>query len=174
MPVYWVSKSLPGRVAIIPRPRGGDWLDDEMLSLRGSGIDVVVSLLTEQEAEEFDLIQEAEFSRNHGIKFFSFPINDRETPVSREAALDLLKNLYHLLSSGKNIGIHSRQSIGRAALIAASLLVLTGESAETAFQMVGDARGREVPETMGQQSWVAKLAQEVTQISAQASASSQK
>jgi protein-tyrosine phosphatase len=173
-PVYWISKQLPGKLALIPRPRGGDWLDDEMVSLRNSGIDVIVSLLTEEESAEFDLAQEAELSGTHGISFFSFPINDRETPVSREAALDLLKDLRQLLTIGKNIGIHCRQSIGRAALIAASVLVLSGESAEAAFQMVSAARGREVPETQEQERWVARLAQEEAQFSAQATTSSRK
>lgn len=38
---YWVTTQL----AIVPRPRGDDWLDDEMVALREAGIDVVVSML---------------------------------------------------------------------------------------------------------------------------------
>ena len=137
-----------------------------MASLRDSGIDAIVSLLTADEAEEFHLEQEAESGQSHGISFFSFPITDRDVPASRETALNLLKKLLQLLATGKNIGIHCRQSIGRAALIAASLLVLSGESAETAFQIVGEARGCEVPETPEQQRWVAELAREAAQITA--------
>jgi hypothetical protein len=43
--LYWVEGPWSGRLAIMPRPRGGDWLEEEIQSWRRSGIDVVVSLL---------------------------------------------------------------------------------------------------------------------------------
>ena len=39
----------PGRLAIVPRPRGGDWLEDEVRAWREAGVDIVVSAL---EADE--------------------------------------------------------------------------------------------------------------------------
>jgi predicted protein tyrosine phosphatase len=69
----------------------------------------------------------------------------------------LLKDLSRLLASGKNIGVHCRQGIGRSALITTSLLVLSGLSPELAFQRVGAARGCEVPETPEQRDWVIAL-----------------
>ena len=52
--VHWI-KGLPCRLAILPRPRSGDWLEDEIRSLRGQGIDVLVSLLTPDETAELGL-----------------------------------------------------------------------------------------------------------------------
>jgi len=34
------------------RPRGGDWLQDEILALKRSGISILVSLLTPEEEDE--------------------------------------------------------------------------------------------------------------------------
>jgi len=44
--IYWISGVERGRLAILPRPRCGDWLEDEIGSLRLAGIGCLVSLLT--------------------------------------------------------------------------------------------------------------------------------
>jgi len=164
--VYWIPGQYPGKLAIIPRPRGGDWLEDEMTSLRKDGIDVIVSLLTNEEAVEFDLIREQAAGISSGIQFLPFPITDRSVPVSRNDAIELIRKIFRLLKEGKNVGIHCRQSIGRSALIAAGLLVLAGSTPEEAFQIIGEARGREVPETPEQEKWVRQLAQDSIRIAA--------
>jgi len=43
--VYWINLPMAGRLAIMARPRAGDWLDDEISGWRVQGIDTVVSLL---------------------------------------------------------------------------------------------------------------------------------
>ena len=43
--VYWIAGPWQGRLGIVPRPRGADWLDDETRAWRDVGIDMVVSLL---------------------------------------------------------------------------------------------------------------------------------
>src|SRR5688572_1255669 len=78
--VYWVPTSLAGRLAILPRPRGDDWLEDEVRGWRQAGIDVVVSLLTPGEAAEFGLTGEAEAARAVGIEFLGLPTPDRGVP----------------------------------------------------------------------------------------------
>ena len=56
--IYWIENPTQGRIGIMPRPRGGDWLEDEVRSLQRSGVDVVVSLLERHEVEELDLQEE--------------------------------------------------------------------------------------------------------------------
>jgi hypothetical protein len=77
---YWIEGPWKGRLAIVPRPRGGDWLEDEIHSWHEAGLDTVVSLLTTHEIEEFDLGSEERLSKAQGIEFISFPILDREVP----------------------------------------------------------------------------------------------
>ena len=57
----------------MPRPRGEDWLEDEIQAWRQSGIDVIVSLLTPDELADLDLTAEQELCRANRIKFVSFP-----------------------------------------------------------------------------------------------------
>lgn len=148
--LYWVHGTWPGRLAIMPRPRGGDWLEDEVRAWRDAGVDVVVSLLEREEVTDLDLTKEEELSRANRIEFLSLPIADRGVPKSREAVSELLTKLTAYLRAGKNVAVHCRQGIGRAALIAVSLLTRLGVDPETAIEHVGTARGRPVPETAEQ------------------------
>jgi protein-tyrosine phosphatase len=159
--LYWIDGPWLGHLAISSRPRGGDWLEDEVRSWRQDGIDVVVSLLTGDETTDLDLTQEAELCRVHGLQFLAFPIVDRSVPSSRRATLDFVEKLDNTLTEEKNVVIHCRQGIGRSALIAACLLVLTGMDPETAFQRVSAARGVSVPETPEQRDWVIEFSKKL-------------
>jgi hypothetical protein len=77
---YWIVRDANTKLAIVPRPRGGDWLEDDLLSLQREGIDIGGSLLTRSEEEELGLIDEGEICERIGIKFYNFPIPDRTTP----------------------------------------------------------------------------------------------
>jgi protein-tyrosine phosphatase len=158
--LYWIEAPWQGKLAILPRPRGGDWLEDEVRGWRAAGVDVVVSLLTSDEVADFDLAQEGSLCEAHGIDFRPFPIVDRSVPASRKATLDFVKKLAKLLMDGKSIAIHCRQGIGRSALIAASLLVLGGIAPEAAFQRVSEGRGCSVPETSEQRQWLMEFTQD--------------
>jgi protein-tyrosine phosphatase len=156
--IYWINRESPAKLAILLRPRGGDWLADEVRDWLGAGLDVVVSLLSEEEVAELDLAREAELCRSGGLEFISFPIIDRSVPASREETLGLARRLASRLSAGKNVGIHCRQGIGRSSLVAACALIQTGLSARTAFDLISQARGLTVPETAEQEKWVRDFA----------------
>ena len=153
---YWIEGPWKGGLAILPRPRGGDWLEDEISAWQESGIDVVVSLLAPDEVAEFDLQAENALSEAYGIEFVSFPIPDRGVPDSEAAAIALVHKLDQSLASGEKIAVHCRQGIGRSALIAASLLVASGVEPKTAFDRVAAARGSSVPDTPEQEEWVSE------------------
>ncbi len=152
--LYWISGPWPGRLAIVPRPRGGDWLADEVRSWRDAGLNVVVSLLTPEEIAEFELEQEENWCQVHGLQFHSFPIPDRGVPASRAALGDLVIGLEKALGASKGVAVHCRQGIGRSGLVTATLLVAAGEAPETALACISRARRRPVPDTLEQSDWV--------------------
>jgi protein-tyrosine phosphatase len=139
----------------MPRPRGGDWLEDEVKAWRSAGVDVVVSLLMPDEITELDLSDEKSLCESLGITYCSFPIVDRDVPASKTATAEVVSELAQMLIEGKNIAIHCRQGIGRAALIAICVLVLSGMDADAAMARVSQARGCAVPETIGQKRFIA-------------------
>jgi protein-tyrosine phosphatase len=160
MTSYQIEGPWPGELAIVPRPRGGDWLEVEIHDLKNGQFDGLVSLLTRDELDEFDLAAEANLTRAQGLEFYEFPIPDLGIPESFAAARELIDKLRGGLEEGKKIAIHCRQGIGRSGLIAAGVLVASGVDPETAFRRVSAARGLSVPETPEQRSWVVELARE--------------
>lgn len=156
--VYWIEGSSPGRLAILARPRGEDWLADEVAGWKDAGLDVVVSLLTPSENYELGLKEEVTIVEEHGLTFISFPISDYSVPTSKGETQKLVHELNERLANGNCIGIHCRQGIGRSSLIAACVLVTSGESPGAAFQQIQKARGVVVPDTAEQKEWVTSFA----------------
>lgn len=152
--LYWVGGPWAGKLAMAARPRGGDWLADEMSAWRQSGVDAVLSLLTPEEEQDLDLKQESSAVKARGMKFASLPIPDRQVPNSESEVSDALDRLDADLSAGKNVVIHCRQGIGRTGLIAACLLVGKGETPEAAVKALTAARRVPVPETTEQRRWI--------------------
>lgn len=159
--VYWIDGPWPGRLGIVLRPRGGDWLGDETAAWRKLGVDAVVSALEKEEIEQFALNQEAPFVATHGMVFGACPIQDRGVPVSISGFLQTLREVETVLQQGKNVVVHCRQGIGRSALIAAGLLILEGLGASEALARVQRARGIPVPETSEQKDWLTRFANQV-------------
>jgi len=152
--LYTIPGPWKGILSIVPRPRGGDWLEAEVRAWQAAGIDAVVSLLISMEEWELGLGQESEVSQAAGIRFFAFPIPDRQTPNSAEKMRHLTGQLTALLENGHSVAIHCRQSVGRSALLAATILVETGISPDEAFRRIERARGCPVPDTPEQRRWV--------------------
>jgi protein-tyrosine phosphatase len=155
--LFWISGPWRGKLAIAARPRGGDWLDDEATGWRRAGVDVVVSLLENDEASQLDLIGECQAAEHNSITFISFPIPDRGVPASFGDAASLMTRIAAQLDAGKNVAVHCRQGVGRSGMIAAGALVTSGASPEEAIQAVSSARGAEVPETLEQRRWMQQL-----------------
>jgi hypothetical protein len=157
-PVYWIGGPWPGKLAIVPRPRGGDWLEDEVGAGREAGIDVVVSSLTESEVQDFDLLRESELAAAHGLEHLSFPVPDRGLPASFDDMEEIVRKLDGDLLKGRNVAVHCRQGIGRSSLLAACVLVIAGVDPAKAFERIQAARGCPVPDSPGQREWVVKFA----------------
>jgi len=159
--LYWIATSFPGRLGIAPRPRGGDWLDDEVKEWKRVGIKLAVSLLTSDEVTELELGGEAEACACHGIHFRSLPVPDRDVPASHSAFRELVADITRELEAGRRVAVHCRQGIGRVGLVAAGVLIASGIASDAAVATVSAARGRPVPETPAQRRWLDEFADEI-------------
>lgn len=158
MSLYWINDSGSLRLAIAARPRGGDWLGDDLRRLRSSGIDILVSMLTPGEIEELRLIMEQESCRECGIEYLNFPINDRTVPGNVQDFDFFVDRIATELNAGKAIAVHCRAGIGRSALLAASVLVRLGLTPAVAWNLIQNARGCPVPDTPEQRNFVESFA----------------
>ena len=148
------------RLAITPRPRGGDRLVDDIHLLRQAGIDIIVSALTLAEAEELGLLDEGQCCKNNGLEFLSFPIQDGSVPSSFNAFDGLINSVIDYLRKGKAVGVHCRAGIGRSSMIVGCALVRNGFSVAAAFRAIQEARGCSVPDTPEQRQWVERFVSE--------------
>ena len=152
--VFWVAGPWLGRLGILPRPRGGDWLGDETTAWHEAGIGMVVSLLEPDEETQLVLEGEAAAATASGVDFRTFPIPDRGVPASRESVAELAKGIVDALDLGRNVAVHCRQGIGRSGLVVAGVLVAAGTDPVTALKAIEESRGLKVPETEEQRQWL--------------------
>jgi len=156
MHIFWIpSEQL--RIAIMPRPRGGDWLPDGITFLKKAGVQVIVSALTADEIEELALMAEDRACVQGGLKYFSFPIEDRSAPIELAEFRRFIDKLHIETQKGLAIAIHCRAGIGRSSLIAACLLVKQGVQPEDALRAIEVARGCPVPDTPEQRICIKKF-----------------
>ena len=156
--LHWVDGPWVGRLGLAARPRGGEWLADEMRHWSGSGVDTLVSLLQEFEEHDLGLENEGTEARAEGMRFKSLPIVDREVPDSAGRFTESLDELDRELGAGRNVVLHCRQGVGRTGLVAACLLLLRGFEPEAAISRLSEARGVAVPETAEQRRWIEQFA----------------
>jgi protein-tyrosine phosphatase len=153
-----IAIDAPGRLAIILRPRGGDWLRDDIISAHKHGVTIMVSLLTSAEVVELGLENEHRVATECGLEYYNCAIPDRSVPSDPGEFTEVARSLLEKVRGGAYVAIHCRMSIGRSALLAAALLILTGVSAEQALERVSAARGVPVPDTVRQRFWLTELA----------------
>jgi protein-tyrosine phosphatase len=159
MPPYWIKDS-SNNLAIIPRPRGWDWLPDDLANLKREGIGAVVSALTTEENQELGLVEEAKLCSQSDLLHLSFAIEDRSVPSSAREFQDFLVRVDHALDNGRKVGVHCRAGIGRSSIVVASLLIRHGHSLDRAFSLIQEARGCPVPDTAEQKEWVERFARD--------------
>ena len=149
--VFWIGET---GLAIVMRPRGDDWLRDELSRVKHAGIQTIVSTLEAWEARELGLAHERALAEDLGLQFLAYPIPDRTTPGYREEFDRFVENLAERLRRGEKIGVHCRGCIGRSTVVTASALIRMGWPAEQALHAIERARGCSVPDTEEQRDWI--------------------
>src|ERR1700730_6326925 len=99
--VYWVHGfENSARIGIMARPRGADWLEDEIIKLSRNKVNVLVSLLEDTEISELKLDREGDYCANQEIRFINFPIADRGIPKNKIQVNQLVEKLAMELDNG--------------------------------------------------------------------------
>lgn len=154
--LFTIRRTGPGTLSTMARPRGGDWLEDEMTGLVAAGVRVLVSLLSDAENSELGLSAEAATAQAAGLVYYRLPTPDRHVP-GQAASLALAGKLRSHLAEGASVAIHCRNGIGRASTLAAAVLVLEGTEPRQAWTLIAAARGMNVPDTEAQRDFILNL-----------------
>jgi protein-tyrosine phosphatase len=144
----------PMPLAIVLCPRGGRHLRGELLHLKRAGIQILVSLLSEEQVEMLDLAEEGKMAQQLGMRFLSHPIPDHQLPPDPHDFRAFVKDLADRLRTGEHIAVHCWGSIGRATVAAACTLIHLGWQPAAALSAVETARGCPVPDTDEQEHWI--------------------
>jgi protein-tyrosine phosphatase len=151
---FWIETGHTGRLGIMPRPRGGEWLEDEIAGWKAGGVDVVLCLLQSNEIAELDLAAEERLCRDFGITYLAFAIPDRGVPADAVKFKQLALDLCDRLRKRQSVAIHCRAGIGRASLAAACAMIMMRFKADQALSLIARARGLLVPDTALQRDWI--------------------
>jgi protein-tyrosine phosphatase len=143
-----------GHFRISPKPRGGDWLEVDLQAMKREGFTFVVSLLTTEENQELDLVDEESLCRKNGLDFYSFPIVDRSVPRNRKDFEAFATHLLARIREGDRGVFHCRAGLGRAPLLGCTIMLKDGVHADQAWKMLAAARRQSVPDTETQKAWV--------------------
>lgn len=149
--VFWIGDT---GLAIVLRPRGGEWLENDLQRIRMAGIQTIVSTIEAWEARELGLANEGPAVERLGMRFISYPLQDRSVPSEHRAFTEFVVKLGRRLQAGEKIGVHCRGCIGRSTVVTASTLIELGWSAERALDAIEKARGCSVPDTEEQRDWI--------------------
>lgn len=158
MKIYWIGLDTPGRLGISRKPDGGEALDGQMAKLAHGMVDHVVSLLEPSEAADLGLADEAGAAERNGVGFYNFPIVDHGVPADAVHYRRVASAIDGRLRAGQTLVIHCRAGLGRAPSLAISALIEGGMNADEAILRVGKARGRPVPETDEQLTFLRQFA----------------
>ncbi len=153
--IFWLhTYKDSAKLGLMARPRGNDWLEDEIINLKKEKVTVLVSLLESTEINELGLSKEESLCKNHGVEYINFPIPDRDIPKSNQMTKSLVSKLMDRLNSGNTIVIHCRMGIGRSSIISALLLFQMGYKFEEAINHISKIRRLKVPDTKEQIDWL--------------------
>ena len=145
---------VPLPLAVVLCPRGGRYLQRDLSHIKSAGIQVLVSLLSEEQVTLLDLGEEPLLAQRLGMQFLHFPMPDHQLPPDPKAFRAFVGDLAERVRAGQRIGIHCWGSIGRATVTAACTLIHLDWQPIMALTAIEAARGCPVPDTVEQAHWI--------------------
>lgn len=162
--IFWINEPKIGnnKLGMMARPRGNDWLEDEIAGLKKKKVDCVVSLLEKSEVWELGLQNEALLCKKQGIEYLNFPIKDVSTPDNKNEFIRLAVGLANRIQQNQRLIIHCRMGIGRTSVLTAAIMIKFGYEAKNIFEIIGEYRKLNVPDTQDQKDWLLSIEEKIS------------
>ena len=124
--------ALPSGASFIFTPCPGTketTINSALDTLKEAGADAVVTLLPDTEIDALEVSGLGDEVEQRGLTWFQLPIEDDEEPgeAFKQAWEEQKATLFDLFNRGKTLAIHCRGGSGRTGLMAAILLLESGE-----------------------------------------------
>src|SRR5688572_14986882 len=103
--IFQIPLHCAGMLGITPRPRGGDWLEVDVAALSARGVNVLVSLLDNDETVELGLVDESAYCVALAVEFLSLPVPDLGAPHDAAKFVTAATTLAGRLREGKNVAV---------------------------------------------------------------------
>lgn len=147
--IFQLKQIGAGHLYVMPCPRP-QVLAEDMAYYMNLGINTIVCLLEKPEMIVRGLALEEPLCREFNLRFEHFSIPDQSVPSHLAAFRRLVNNLDAELKQGRNLAIHCYAGIGRTGVLAGSLLIRDGMTAQAAIELMSKIRGRNMPQTQAQ------------------------
>ena len=161
--IYWINEKKIGEklLGTMARPRGNDWLDDEIKWLKIRKIDYLICLLEDSELTKLGLNREKELCKKWKIQFVNLPIEDVNIPKASGKFIKLVEDLAKEIRQEKKVVIHCRMGIGRSSILAGAIMIKLGFEGKEVFEIISKYRKLEVPDTEEQRNWILQIENEL-------------
>ena len=156
--LHWIQQIEPYGIAVAQCPIGFKALAISVQSWQQAEVTLVISLLEEHESARFGVAKEAELCEKEGLRFFSYPIEDFNTPDSMDDFNIFVNRILQFILKGDKVLIHCYAGVGRTGILAACLIAtLKKIPTHEIFVLLRESRGYEMPATRAQKEWVEKF-----------------
>lgn len=156
MTIYWIPEITNGRLGMMTCAQSGETMLDAVSLWKSAELDLIVSLLENEEAIQLAFTQEEAMCRSAGMELVRLPIPDQGVPASFDAVNTAVEKITTRLSQGGAVGIHCHEGTGRTGMITAAVLVRYGLSENRAWIIASRARGIVLPDTLAQCVWLSE------------------
>ena len=132
-------------------------IGEDLAVIRQGGWTRLITLLEEHEFRMLSVESLNRRAEQAGLEWHHFPIQDLGVPEDREVFGRFRSDETGRIRAGSRTVVHCRGGLGRAGLVAATLLVDLGVPAGEAILRVRSCRSPQAIETFGQEQFVREL-----------------
>jgi protein-tyrosine phosphatase len=151
--IYWIDQIENCRIGISARPQGFNQLEAEIMEFNAQNVNWIISLLEEDEIEQFGLSEEELYCKRFNIKFDSLPIQDNFIP-GFQRFVDKIDSVFLGLVNNENFVVHCNHGLGRSGLLVAGLLLRSGMELDSALKIIELKRGFKCPTSISQMKFI--------------------
>lgn len=151
--IYWIDQIENCCIGISAKPQGFNQLEKEIKEFNSQNINFIISLLEENEIEQFGLSKEELYCEKYNIKFDRLPIRDNLIPGFQKF-IDKIDSVFLDIINIENFVVHCNHGLGRSGLFVAGLLLKSRKKIDSVLEVLELKRGFKCPSSISQMKFI--------------------